>query len=235
MRSPKQSLPAAANLRPTAILDYEREEVRSLASTVADKGHPNATELRRIHSHLVTTLRPVYSVNEWQPSSITLQRRRGSCSQRMACLEAVARAAGIPTRVQALRVKGKFWFPRFRAARWFIPETVLLLWPQFFVEDEWCDFDELYAPMEKLVAGNDRGFTNDGESLFEAVQHTPIDFVGKTCGMNCAKPQHNLTGLVSSTEGCFDTRDEALEQLGSFQFTIRGRIFELLYGDRSSS
>ena len=232
---PKHALPSAANLRPTAILDYECDEIRSLASSAADKEHPSASRLRRIHSHLVTMLRPVYSVNEWQPASMTLKRRRGSCSQRMACLEAVARAAGIPTRVQALRIKGKFWFPRFRAARWFIPETVLLLWPQFSVEDEWRDFDELHAPMEKLVAGNDGGFTNDGESLFEAVQHTPIDFLGKTCGMNCAKPQHNLTEFVSTSEGYFDTRDEALDQLGSFQFTTRGRVFEFLYGGRKSS
>ena len=234
MGPPQQESPNDANLRPTAILDWGSEEIRALISPT-NKEHSSASELRRIHSHLASILRPVYSVNEWQPASTTLRRRRGSCSQRMACLEAVARAAGIPTRVQALRVSGKFWFPRFRMTRCFIPEEILLLWPQFFVEDEWRDFDELHAPMEKLVAGSDDGFTNAGESLFEAVQHTPIDFLGKTCGMNCARPQHNLSGFVSNSEGYFETRDEALEKLGSFQFTIRGRIFELLYGDRSSA
>jgi hypothetical protein len=181
-------------------------------------------------------VRPVYSVvNEWQPVSQTLQKKKGSCSQRMACLEAVSRAAGIPTRVRALYVRGSFWYSRFRLSRWFIPSRILLVWPQFFLQQVWADFDELYASVAELAARTPNGFSNEGESLFEAVQKTPVDFLGKTCGLACAKPEHNLAGFVWDDAGFFDTRDEVFERFGSFQHTLRGWVFETAFGGRKSS
>ena len=174
----------------------------------------------------------MYSVKELQPSSTTLRRKRGSCSQRMACLEAVARAVGIPTRVRAFHIKGSFWYPRFRLSHYFIPRRILLVWTQFFLGDLWVDFDELYAPAAQLAATAKRGFTNDGESLFEAVQHTPVDFLGKTCGLACARPEQNLSRFILSDDGFFDTRDEAFDRFGVFENTVRGRIFELVWGDQ---
>jgi transglutaminase-like putative cysteine protease len=227
--------PLSANLTPTAILDFDHKEVRELLATLLTPDAPGRLFLQRAHRHLAQTVRPVYSVNEWQPVSRTLQKGRGSCSQRIACLEAVARAAGIPTRVRAFRVKGSFWYPRFGLTRYFIPKQILLVWPQFLLHDAWLDFDELYAPLEQLAATAARGFTNAGESLFEAVGDTPIDFLGKTCGLACAKPEHDLSKFLVRNEGFFDTRDEVFQRLGSFQFTLRGRVFEAVFGDRKSS
>ncbi|HYN14350.1 MAG TPA: transglutaminase domain-containing protein [Terriglobales bacterium] len=231
MNDPANVAPASANLRATAILDIDHKEVRKLAETL-EPNPPDRTFLQKAHLHLVQTLRPVYSVNEWQPASRTLQKGRGSCSQRMACLEAIARAGGIATRVRAFFVKGSFWYPRFRFSRWFIPKSILLVWPQFFLEGLWKDFDELYAPMAQLAASAAPEFTNDGESLFEAVQNTPVDFLGKTCGLECAKPEHNLSKFVLADEGFFDTRDEVFERFGSFQDTPRGWVFEAVFGDK---
>jgi len=152
----------------------------------------------------------------------------------MACLESVARAVGIPTRVGALHIKGSFWYPRFQFSRWFIPNRILLVWPQFFLEGMWVDFDELHASMTQFVAAAAHGFENNSESLFEAVQTTPVDLLGKTCGMSCAKPEHDLSRFVLKEEGFFDTRDEAFHRFGSFQQTLRGRLFEMTYGDRKS-
>ena len=193
------------------------------------------TFLQKMHLHLVQTLRPVYSVNERQPASTTLRRGRGSCSQRMACLEAAARAVGIPTRVHALAIRGSFWYPRFRLSRFFIPKSILLVWPQFFFENTWADFAELHATMEHLASRDASSFTNDGESLFEAISHTPVDFLGETCTMPCAKPEHNLSRFLEADHEFFDTRDEAIGNLGSFQDTIRGQAFEMMFGDRTSS
>ncbi len=159
----------------------------------------------------------------------------GSCSRRMACLEAIARAAGIPTRVRALHVRGTFWYPRFRFLRNLIPKSILLVWPQFFLEGVWVDFDELYSPMSQLAAMASSGFTNYGESLFEAVHHTPVDFFEKTCGLACARPEHNLSKFILVDQGFFDSRDEAFKQFGSFQQTLRGRLFELFFGGRKRS
>jgi len=119
--------------------------------------------------------------------------------------------------------------------RWFIPRRILLVWPQFFLQGLWVDFDELYSPLAELAATAPQGFRNDGESLFEAVQNTPVDFLGKTCGLACARPEHNLSKFVLQDSGFFDTRDEAFIRFGSFQHTWRGRIFEAVFGGRKSS
>src|SRR5579864_7546134 len=97
--------PRPANLRPTAILDSDHPEVHGLTRRLSKRDVSNRIWLQVVHTHLVKTLCPVYSLNEMQPASTTLLKGRGSCSQRMACLEAVARAGGVATRVQALQVK----------------------------------------------------------------------------------------------------------------------------------
>src|ERR1700675_4665108 len=106
-------LPQPVNLKATAILDFDRDEVRSIAADLIQPEGPEPIFLQRAHLYLCQVVRPVYSVNEWQPVSRTLSLKQGSCSQRMACLEACARAHGIATRVRALHVKGNFWFSRF--------------------------------------------------------------------------------------------------------------------------
>jgi hypothetical protein len=227
--------PNPNNLCATPILNFEDERLKRLATDVMAADRSGLQFLRKSHLHLVQLLKPVYSVNEKQPASLTLERQRGSCSQRIAVLEAIARAAGIPTRVYAFEVRGRFWYPRFRFTRPFIPRSVLLLWPQFHVENKWVDFDELHAPIDQIAANAESGFTNAGESLFEAITDKPVDFQGKTCGLACHRPEHDLSKYVANARGMFDTRDQAFERLGSFQDTLRGRTFELIFGDRKSS
>jgi len=227
--------PAPGNLIETAILDIRNNEIARLATELSASSGSGHGFLRKTHLHLVQTLHPVYSVNEQQPASLTLRRGRGSCSQRTAVLEAIARAAGIPTRVHAFAVKGNFWYPRFRFTRPFIPKSVLLVWPQFYVGDKWLDFDELHAPIEQIAATAKSGFTNTGESLFDAVESKPVDFLGKTCGLGCYRVECDLSKFLLNNHGLFDTRDEVFQQFGSFQHTLRGRAFEMVFGDRKSS
>lgn len=234
MTFPVHVAPRSENLKATVILDSDNEEVRRLTKSLVAPGQSDRTFLQRAHGRLCHLVRPVYSVNEWQPASKTLQKRKGSCSQRTACLEAIARGAGVSTRVRALHVSGRFWYPRFWLSRPFIPKSILLVWPQFSLQGVWVDLDELYSPVALLVAKSG-GFRNDGESLFEAIQKTPVDFLGKSCGLACAKPEHNLSKFLLSDEGFFDTRDEAFERFGSFQYTFRGRVFEAVFGGRKST
>ena len=235
MQNPGETVAQSANLKGTVILDIDHEELRNTTRMLIQPDQVGRKLLQRAHQLLSQMVCPVYSVDEWQPVSKTLQKKQGSCSQRMACLEAVARTAGIPIRVRALHVKGSFWYPRSRLSRWFIPKRILLVWPQFFLQQTWVDFDELYAPAAELAAAASQGFRNDGESLFEAVQKTPVDFLGKTCGLACARREHDLSSFVLDDAGFFDTRDEAFERFGSFQFTLRGRVFEAAFGGRRSS
>lgn len=224
-----------ANLAATAILDFHDAEVQQVAREFAQAGSGDGLRLRRAHRHLAQFLHPVYSVDESRPASVTLRERKGSCSQRMACLEAVARGMNIPTRVRALHVSGSFWDPRFPLWRTFIPRSILLLWPQFFLGDSWIDFDEIHGSIGHLAAASASGFTNAGESLFEAVQHSPVDFLGKTCGLACAPPSCDLSKFVLADEGFFDTRDEAIARFGNLYRTLRGRAFETFFGGRTST
>ena len=117
MKKSVDSAPRPANLKATTILDIDDHQFHRIVETLAHQGLSVRIRLQKAHILLIALLRPVYSVDEWQPTSKTLHKKRGSCSQRMACLEAVARSMKIPTRVRAVYVKGSFWYPRFRLMR----------------------------------------------------------------------------------------------------------------------
>jgi hypothetical protein len=221
------------NLQPTPVLDCDDPCIRLFAEQL--QGRSPRDFLQAAHKLLIERIHPIYDLDERQPASITLKKGSGSCSQRMACLEAISRVAGVPTGVRAFHVDGRFWYPRFPLLHRFIPKRILLLWPQFFIQDGWIDFDELYGPMSQIAAASTNAFSNEGESLFEAVEHTPIDFLGKTCGLACAIREQGLSKFILADEGVFDTRDEALERFGSLQDTPRGRMFQLLLRGKSSA
>ena len=129
--------------------------------------------LRRAHGEITSRVRPVYSVTDDRPVSRTLTMGRGSCSQRLALLEAVARGSGIATRVRGLLVDGRFWYPRFRRIRFLVPDDVLLAWPEFLADSGWIEASELFGEIDELRALRSSGFTNsDGETLFEAIACT---------------------------------------------------------------
>ena len=219
------------NRTDTPILDYRSSVVRRFADTIRPADNSELGFLRAAHGAVATAVRPIYTIKERQPVSRTLFLRRGSCSQRMACLEAVARAAGISTRVRALWVSGHFWSNRFPLMRVFIPRRVLLPWPQFGVEDRWVGVEDVFGSVDERASGA-AAFANDGETLFEAVQSTVIDFDGRTraCSTGC-----DLSRFIAEDGGVFDTRDDLLARTGSFEDTLRGRAFEWLYAGRSSA
>jgi hypothetical protein len=80
---------------------------------------------------------------------------------------------------------------------------VLLAWPEFFIEGSWIGFEELYEPLDALAKRNRTGFTNaTGETLFEAVSRTAVDWRGqtRTCapGSSC-----DLSPFVVADDGIF--------------------------------
>ncbi|MFC7640555.1 transglutaminase domain-containing protein [Streptosporangium lutulentum] len=107
------------------------------------------------HRLVAARVRPVYGMDDRQPVSVTLALGRGSCSQRMAVLEAVARACGIATRVRGLLVDGRFWYPRFPRMGALIPHRVVLAWPEFRFDGRWVSVSGLYGDLTALRAGED--------------------------------------------------------------------------------
>ncbi|ACZ87686.1 hypothetical protein Aros01_03259 [Streptosporangium roseum] len=165
------------------------------------------TYLIMAHQLIAARVCPVYAMNEKQPVSRTLALGRGSCSQRLALLEAVARGCEIATRVRGLLLDGRFWHPRFPRLRALIPRQVVLAWPEFLLDGQWVVVSELYGDLGTLRAGG--RFTNTGrETLFDAIVRTAVDWDGSTCS-SCDLSGHALADL-----GYFDSRDDLFNEHG---------------------
>jgi len=234
MPSETYQSPVDANFHPTNILNYDHLGVQSVVAKCGVVSGSKREFLQAAHRYLMKHLKPVYRLNEFQSASDTLNLQRGSCSQRMACLEAFARTLKIGTRVHGLWVDGAFWKPRFPFTHPFIPRRILLAWPQFYLTDQWTDFDEIHATAESFIEQGTKAFTNRDTTLFDAVAESTVDLFGKskTC-RQCTG--HDLSGFVLENAGIYNTRDELFAQFGSFHSTWRGRIFEMIYGGRKSS
>lgn len=217
------------NLLPTPILDFRHSRCARIVETLEEVGSDGLERLRFSHGWIVRNIRPVYNLDERQPVSRTLKRRAGSCSQRLALLEAFARSFGIPSRVRGLWISGSFWYPRFRWASCFIPGSILLAWPQFRVDAAWVGVERLFGDLEGLAEISD-GFQNQGETLFEAIEHSAIDFEGMT--KDCGSGRCDLSRFVVAGAGVFDSRDELFDALGSLQATVRGKAFSVLFRNR---
>ena len=206
----------AGSTTATRILDHGSAEVQQLlwdcrALSVDD----NVRETLRVaHRLVVERVRPVYAVDDTQPVSRTLRRGRGSCSQRLAVLEAVARAVGVPTRSRGLLLDGRFWYPRFPGLRPVVPDQVVLAWPEFQVDGRWPDSSALLTDPDRDA--DPVGFSNSGEeTLFEAVgrgavRWDPSPDRGRD---GHDQPQAgcdtcSLSGWVLAELGRYDSRDE---------------------------
>ncbi|MEV0170343.1 transglutaminase domain-containing protein [Streptomyces sp. NPDC050803] len=233
---------AAGSTAPTRILDWEHPSVASLLGQIdlpdaADPVHRLAA-LRRAHRWIATSVRPVYSVQDERPVSEVLRRGRGSCSQRLAILESVARASGVATRVRGLLVDGSFWYPRFPRLHRIVPHQVVLAWPEFHIEGlsptaPWLTVSELFGGLDELSNGGG-GFTNSGtETLFEALSRTAIDWDGTTAcpsdGAACDLSAHVLADL-----GHFDSRDELFARHGQTLCGMARLLAEPVLGRRSA-
>lgn len=192
----------------TPILDFKAEAIQDLvsrAATLADSPEPFSV-LRAAHTLIQREVAAVYALEEETPTSRTLTRGFGSCSQRLAILESAARALGIQTRVRALLIDRSFWAPRFRGFMFVLPPQVALAWPEFR-EDEWRSVSELFGP---IGCQGGAAFTNSGsETLFEAVGRCAVDWDGFSGG-----GASDLSRFVRADLGYFADRDELFGRVG---------------------
>lgn len=209
--------PVRGSTRPTATLDWAHPVVGALVERIPRSGDARES-LRAAHGIIAREVRPVYSVDDLRRASRTLELGRGSCSQRMAVLEAVARAAGVPTRVRGLLVDGRFWYPRFPRLKPLVPEQVLLAWPEFRLDghpdSQWVPIAELFGTLTELSTAG--GFSNQGgETLFDAVARTAVDWDG-TSAASCDGPgiACDLSAQVRVDLGHFTSRDELFARHG---------------------
>ena len=224
--------PNPANLSATPILDYQQRAVTALIARLGQSEPAHVEYLKAAHRTLGDTMRAVYSIDDTRPVSRTIELNEGSCAQRMACLETLARGYGIATRVRALWLDRSFWFSRLPLLKSMLPARTLMPWPQFHLDGRWVDFDEIYGPIIEIAehAAYRHPFTNAGESLFDAVSHTPVDFFGKLKGT--PYDRYDLSKFVAVDGGFLDTRDQLMAQPGAQTSMIGKLIFDVLYGGR---
>ncbi|MBO9522551.1 MAG: hypothetical protein J7518_13515 [Nocardioidaceae bacterium] len=201
---------ATGSADPTPILDWQAPGLRALQDRLT--GTDPVGRLQQAHRIIAAEVRPVYAVEDRQPASVTLARGAGSCSQRLAILEAVARADGVPTRVRGLLVDGRFWYPRFGRLRALVPAEVLLAWPELGIDGRWLSVSELYGSFAALDTSS--GFTNTtGETLFDAVARTAVDWDGVTCSPGMSSPC-DLSAEVVGDLGRYSSRDALFDAHG---------------------
>jgi hypothetical protein len=191
----------------TAVLDTGDASVTALADEARALAAPGGDRavLQRAHHLIAQRVRPVYAVEERQAASVTLRRGRGSCSQRLAVLEAVARSGGTATRCRGLLVDGALWYPRFPRLRALVPDVVVLAWPEFHLEGGWVPVSELFGPVDPEAGG----FTNTGsETLFDAVARRAVDWDGAPACPSCDPAAPGLAAAVRGDLGRFASRDE---------------------------
>lgn len=202
-------LQVAGSLSPTAILDSNSFEVQQLVSRAREAASSSSPleVVEAAHAIIRREVRPVYALDESTPSSRTLRRGKGSCSQRLAVLESVARTVGVPTRVRALLIDRSFWYPRFPRIKFWLPDRIMLVWPEFHIDGAWRSASDLFGPIGCHGGG---AFTNTGsETLFEAVGRCAIDWDGRSQGS-----EYDLSNFVRGDQGYFTDRDAAFARLG---------------------
>jgi hypothetical protein len=195
------------SIEPTRILDFQSPNVQGLITRSREGLHDPLEILERAHGFIRDEVHPVYALNEQQRISRTLARGVGSCSQRLALLEGVARAIRVRTRVRALLVDRSFWYPRFPRLGGMMPDQMRLAWPEFRLDGSWRGASELFGSIGCQTGG---GFKNHGaETLFEAVGRCAVDWDGKA-----KDDEYDLSAFIRSDLGYFDSRDELFRQLG---------------------
>ena len=167
----------------TSVLTVGDERVQAIARSCRAVTEEGDGFLQAAHHEIAELVRPVYAMDEMQPVAKTLDRGRGSCAQRMAVLEAVARAGGMATRVRGLIVAGEFWKSRFRPVAFLVPTRVPLAWPEFQIDETWTPFGELFA--STCGVGSAARFTNrKGETLFDAASAGNLSWSDSSCGLS---------------------------------------------------
>jgi hypothetical protein len=105
------STPGPADLQPAPLIESDHPKIRDLVKELITPGESPKARVHKILAWLEAHIerRPVVSV----PSALaTLEQRRGDCNEHAVLFAALARAAGIPTQVEAgiVYLKGRFYY-----------------------------------------------------------------------------------------------------------------------------
>lgn len=94
-----------------------------------------------------------------------------------------------------------------------MPKIVVLAWPELLLEGEWVGVGEVFGPVVALPVGS-TGFTNaDGETLFDAVARSAVDWDGVTSTSGTCS-SCDLSAVVRADAGYVSDRDALFDAAG---------------------
>lgn len=131
-------------LRATRLLDYTHPSVVAFRDRALKGVRGDARTRARALYDAVTKLPLGYSRNDDIAASEVLRDGYGQCNTKAVLLMALARGAGIPSRLHAYRLTKEL--QRVRHKAWlvfFMPRTTLFLWPELFIDGKWRPLEEI--------------------------------------------------------------------------------------------
>jgi hypothetical protein len=187
------------HLRETRILNYTHPALQRVLHERISRTHTQRQTLKVLYA-FVSALPLGYNKNDDIPASEVLRDGYAQCNTKTSLLCALARGAGIPTRVHAYRLHKRV--QRARAPAWlvfFMPQTTMFVWPEFFIGKKWvplqgivktklcpwdsCPFDgakHQTQPLQPSWIARDLGRWNTPDELYK--KHKPTVYGWRTIG-----------------------------------------------------
>lgn len=109
--TPGQAAPQPVDLQPSPLIESDHPKIQRLANELSAPGDSPLVRVKKIMAWLEAHIerRPVVSI----PSALaTLEQGRGDCNEHAVLFAALARAAGVPTQVEAgiVYLEGRFYY-----------------------------------------------------------------------------------------------------------------------------
>ncbi len=142
---------ATHSIAATHLLNFDDLAVAAVINRIAvsvSKRQPDAT-LRALYA-FVASLPLGYNRNDDVSASEVLRDGYGQCNTKVTLLCALARGAGISTRIRAYHISKEA--QRARAPAWlvfFMPHETLFVWPEFLILGKWTPLQALVATKPK--------------------------------------------------------------------------------------
>lgn len=159
--APGQAAPQAADLQPAPLIESDHPKIQRLAKELSAPGDSPLVRVKKILAWLEAHMerRPVVSI----PSALaTLEQGRGDCNEHAVLFAALARAAGVPTQVEAgiVYLEGRFYYHA---------------WNRVFLEG-WVTVDALFQqlPADVTHIRLARGTTSDQLDLLGIIGRLKI-------------------------------------------------------------
>ncbi len=159
------------------ILNYDSEAVLIKLEELLVERSTAESKIKTLYG-FVASLPLGYNRNDDIAASEVLRDGYGQCNTKVTLLCALARGAGVPSRIHAYELHKEA--QRRRAPAWlvfFMPRTTMFVWPEFYLNKKWI-------PLQKIVATKPRAWDScpfDGAKY--QLEPLPKEWIARDLGV----------------------------------------------------